>query len=149
MLYPAGCGVARVKVDNSGNGGQQDLVRKITFKLIKMFRDVLINTNFQVPINTNFQVPMVNKGAHITAIALNPTRQLLAFTERGERPLLVINFPIILVTTTVMLQVVYDLERRKRVKLLRCAEFRTHEVVANFRFLRSRNFPGCLSRLLP
>ena len=36
------------------------------------------------------QVPMVNKGAHITAIALNPTRQLLAFTERGERPLLVI-----------------------------------------------------------
>ena len=137
MLYPAGCGVARVKVDNSGNGGQQDLVRKI-----KMFRDV--------PINTNFQVPMVNKGAHITAIALNPTRQLLAFTERGERPLLVINFPIILVTTTtVMLQVVYDLERRKRVKLLRCAEFRTHEVVANFRFLRSRNFPGCLSRLLP
>ena len=150
MLYPAGCGVARVKVDNSGNGGQQDLVRKITFKLIKMFRDVLINTNFQVPINTNFQVPMVNKGAHITAIALNPTRQLLAFTERGERPLLVINFVIILVTTTtVMLQVVYDLERRKRVKLLRCAEFRTHEVVANFRFLRSRNFPGCLSRLLP
>ena len=93
---------------------------------------------------------MVNKGAHITAIALNPTRQLLAFTERGERPLLVINFKIILVTTTtVMLQVVYDLERRKRVKLLRCAEFRTHEVVANFRFLRFRNFPGCLSRLLP
>ena len=150
MLYPAGCGVARVKVDNSGNGGQQDLVRKITFKLIKMFRDVPINTNFQVSINTNFQVPMVNKGAHITAIALNPTRQLLAFTERGERPLLVIIFNIILVTTTtVMLQVVYDLERRKRVKLLRCAEFRTHEVVANFRFLRSRNFPGCLSRLLP
>ena len=142
MLYPAGCGVATVKVDNSGNGGQQDLVRKITFKLIKMFRDV--------PINTNFQVPMVNKGAHITAIALNPTRQLLAFTERGERPLLVIIFNIILVTTTtVMLQVVYDLERRKRVKLLRCAEFRTHEVVANFRFLRSRNFPGRLSRLLP
>ena len=35
------------------------------------------------------QVPMVNKGAQITAIALNPTRQLLAFTERGERPLLV------------------------------------------------------------
>ena len=33
---------------------------------------------------------MVNKGAQITAIALNPTRQLLAFTERGERPLLVI-----------------------------------------------------------
>ena len=32
---------------------------------------------------------MVNKGAKITAIALNPTRQLLAFTERGERPLLV------------------------------------------------------------
>ena len=93
---------------------------------------------------------MVNKGAHITAIALNPTRQLLAFTERGERPLLVIIFNIILVTTTtVMLQVVYDLERRKRVKLLRCAEFRTHEVVANFRFLRSRNFPGCLSRLFP
>ena len=149
MLYPAGCGVARVKVDNSGNGGQQDLVRKITFKLIKMFRDVPINTNFQVSINTNFEVPMVNKGAHITAIALNPTRQLLAFTERGERPLLVINFNIILVTTTVMLQVVYDLERRKRVKLLRCAEFRTHEVVANFRFLRSRNFPGRLSRLLP
>ena len=117
-------------------------MRKITFKLIKMFRDV--------PINTNFQVPMVNKGAHITAIALNPTRQLLAFTERGERPLLVIIFNIILVTTTtVMLQVVYDLERRKRVKLLRCAEFRTHEVVANFRFLRSRNFPGRLSRLLP
>ena len=116
-------------------------MRKITFKLIKMFRDVSINTNFQVP--------MVNKGAHITAIALNPTRQLLAFTERGERPLLVIIIPIILVTTTVMLQVVYDLERRKRVKLLRCAEFRTHEVVANFRFLRSRNFPGCLSRLLP
>ena len=142
MLYPAGCGVATVKVDNSGNGGQQDLVRKITFKLIKMFREV--------PINTNFQVPMVNKGAHITAIALNPTRQLLAFTERGERPLLVIIFNIILVTTTtVMLQVVYDLERRKRVKLLRCAEFRTHEVVANFRFLRSRNFPGRLSRLLP
>ena len=142
MLYPAGCGVATVKVDNSGNGGQQDLVRKITFKLIKLFRDVSINTNFQVP--------MVNKGAHITAIALNPTRQLLAFTERGERPLLVIIFNIILVTTTtVMLQVVYDLERRKRVKLLRCAEFRTHEVVANFRFLRSRNFPGCLSRLLP
>ena len=137
MLYPAGCGVATVKVDNSGNGGQQDLVRKITFKLIKMFRDVPINTNFQVSINTNFQVPMVNKGAHITAIALNPTRQLLAFTERGERPLLVIIIPIILVTTTVMLQVVYDLERRKRVKLLRCAEFRTHEVVANFRFLRS------------
>ena len=149
MLYPAGCGVATVKVDNSGNGGQQDLVRKITFKLIKMFRDVPINTKFQVPINTNFQVPMVNKGAHITAIALNPTRQLLAFTERGERPLLVIIFNIILVTTTVMLQVVYDLERRKRVKLLRCAEFRTHEVVANFRFLRSRNFPGRLSRLLP
>ena len=142
MLYPAGCGVATVKVDNSGNGGQQDLVRKITFKLIKMFGDV--------PINTNFQVPMVNKGAHITAIALNPTRQLLAFTERGERPLLVIIFNIILVTTTtVMLQVVYDLERRKRVKLLRCAEFRTLEVVANFRFLRSRNFPGRLSRLLP
>ena len=141
MLYPAGCGVATVKVDNSGNGGQQDLVRKITFKLIKMFRDV--------PINTICQVPMVNKGAHITAIALNPTRQLLAFTERGERPLLVIIIPIILVTTTVMLQVVYDLERRKRVKLLRCAEFRTHEVVANFRFLRSRNFPGCLSRLFP
>ena len=93
---------------------------------------------------------MVNKGAHITAIALNPTRQLLAFTERGERPLLVIIIPIIVVTTTtVMLQVVYDLERRKRVKLLRCAEFRTHEVVANFRFLRFRNFPGCLSRLLP
>ena len=55
MLYPAGCGVATVKVDNSGNGGQQDLVRKITFKLIKMFRDVSINTNFQVPINTNFR----------------------------------------------------------------------------------------------
>ena len=33
---------------------------------------------------------MVNKGAKITAIALNPTRQLLAFTERGERPLLVL-----------------------------------------------------------
>ena len=40
--------------------------------------------------HTYGQVPMVNKGAHITAIALNPTRQLLAFTERGERPLLVI-----------------------------------------------------------
>ena len=55
---------------------------------------------------------MTNKGQQITAIALNPTRKLLAFTERGERPLLV----------------VYDLERRKRVKLLRCAEFRTLEV---------------------
>ena len=36
---------------------------------------------------------MVNKGAQITAIALNPTRQLLAFTERGERPLLVSGDP--------------------------------------------------------
>ena len=85
LLYPAGCGVARVRVDNSGNGGQQDLVLNRTFSNILQ--------NQEVPINISRiyygQVPMVNKGAKITAIALNPTRQLLAFTERGERPLLV------------------------------------------------------------
>ena len=87
LLYPAGCGVARVKVDNSGNGGQQDLVRNSAFQLLES--SILKTFPFTVLCLTHVQVPMVNKGAHITAIALNPTRQLLAFTERGERPLLV------------------------------------------------------------
>ena len=41
-------------------------------------------------------------------------RNLLAFTEYGERPLVV----------------VYDLELRRKLKLLRCAEFRSDQVVS-------------------
>ena len=64
-------------------------------------------------------VSMTNKGQRITALALNPGRKLLAFTEHGERPLLV----------------VYDLQRRKRLKLLRCAEFRSLEVADSLQVL--------------
>ena len=45
---------------------------------------------------------------------INSFRNLIAFTEYGDRPLLV----------------VYDLEARKKLKLLRCAEFRSHDVVS-------------------
>ena len=41
-------------------------------------------------------------------------QKLIAFTEFGDRPLLV----------------VYDMEIQKRRKLLRCAEFKSHEVVS-------------------
>ena len=59
-------------------------------------------------------VALTGKGSHISALALNPTRNLIAFTEYGDRPLLV----------------VYDLEARKKLKLLRCAEFKSHDVVS-------------------
>ena len=59
-------------------------------------------------------VSLASKGSQISALAINPARNLVAFTEYGERPLLV----------------VYDLELRKRLKLLRCAEFRSDEVVS-------------------
>ena len=62
---------------------------------------------------------ITTKGQRITALALNPSRKLMAFTEHGERPLLI----------------VYDLERRKRLKLLRCAEFRSLEVMGKFKHL--------------
>ena len=57
-------------------------------------------------------VSLANKGKRITALALNTTKRLIAFTEYGERPLLI----------------VYDLETHKRRKLLRCAEFKSQEV---------------------
>ena len=59
-------------------------------------------------------VALTGKGSHISSLALNPTRNLIAFTEFGDRPLLV----------------VYDLENRKKLKLLRCAEFKSHDVVS-------------------
>ena len=59
-------------------------------------------------------VALTGKGSHISSLALNPTRNLIAFTEYGDRPLLV----------------VYDLETRKKLKLLRCAEFKSHDVVS-------------------
>ena len=59
-------------------------------------------------------VALTGKGSHISALALNPTRNLIAFTEYGDRPLLT----------------VYDLENRKKLKLLRCAEFKSHDVVS-------------------
>ena len=57
-------------------------------------------------------------------------------------------------------QVVYDLEKRKRVKLLRCAEFRTLEVIfpsgftifhlhVNFLLCSNSMHPGCLTGFLP
>jgi hypothetical protein len=95
--------MARVEVDKAGSGGRQEVVS------------------------------MTNKGQRITAIALNPTRKLLAFTEEGERPLLV----------------VYDLERRKRVKLLRCAEFRTKQVESSNSYKFDRAFAGGLAGILP
>ena len=59
-------------------------------------------------------VSLASKGSQISALALNPSRNLLAFTEYGERPLVV----------------VYDLETRRKLKLLRCAEFRSDQVVS-------------------
>ena len=59
-------------------------------------------------------VSLANKGKRITALALNSTKKLVAFTEYGDRPLLI----------------VYDLETHKRKKLLRCAEFKSKEVVS-------------------
>ena len=48
----------------------------------------------------------------MTALALNPNRKLIAFSEYGDRPLVII----------------YDLENKKRRKILRCSEFKSHEV---------------------
>lgn len=59
-------------------------------------------------------ISLASKGSQISALAINNTRNLLAFTEYGERPLLV----------------VYDLDLRRKLKLLRCAEFRSDEVVS-------------------
>ena len=59
-------------------------------------------------------VALAGKGSQISSLALNPTRNLIAFTEFGDRPLLV----------------VYDLENRKKLKLLRCAEFKSESVVS-------------------
>ena len=59
-------------------------------------------------------VALTSKGTHITALVLNANRSLIAFTEYGDRPLLV----------------VYDLEKMKRVKILRCAEFKSKDVVS-------------------
>ncbi|XP_023337836.1 cilia- and flagella-associated protein 57, partial [Eurytemora carolleeae] len=59
-------------------------------------------------------IPLVNKGKRITAIGVNPTRKLIAFSEYGERPLLII----------------FDLETRKRRKILRCSELKSFEVVS-------------------
>ena len=59
-------------------------------------------------------VSLASKGSQISALALSPGRNLLAFTEYGERPLVV----------------VYDLEQRCKLKLLRCAEFRSDQVVS-------------------
>ena len=59
-------------------------------------------------------VALTSKGTHITALVLNENRNLIAFTEYGDRPLLV----------------VYDLEKMKRLKILRCAEFKSHDVVS-------------------
>ena len=80
LLYPAGCGVGLVNVQNN----KQEIVS------------------------------LASKGSQISALALSPGRNLLAFTEYGERPLVV----------------VYDLETRRKLKLLRCAEFRSDHVVS-------------------
>ena len=45
---------------------------------------------------------------------VNKNRKLVAFAERGDRPHVV----------------VYDLEDRKRKRVLRCAEFVSHEVIS-------------------
>ena len=47
-------------------------------------------------------VSVTTKGRRITAIAINSDRTLLAFTEFGDRPLVI----------------VYDLENKKRLKLI-------------------------------
>ena len=66
-------------------------------------------------INNHQEIVALNsKGSHITSLTLNPNRNLIAFTEHGDRPLLV----------------VYDLEQRKKLKLLRCAEFKSKDVVS-------------------
>ena len=53
-------------------------------------------------------------GKHLSAIGVNKHRKLVAFAERGDRPHVV----------------VYDLELRRRRKVLRCAEFVSEEVIS-------------------
>ena len=59
-------------------------------------------------------VPLADKGKHLTAIGVNKNRKLVAFAERGDRPHVV----------------VFDLELRRRRKVLRCAEFVSEEVIS-------------------
>ena len=59
-----------------------------------------------------YSIPLWIQGKRITAIGVNPTRKLIAFSEYGERPLLII----------------FDLETRKRRKILRCSELKSFEV---------------------
>ena len=59
-------------------------------------------------------VPLASRGRHLTAVCVNKTRKLLAFAERGDRPHVV----------------VFDLGDSERKKVLRCAEFKSKEVVS-------------------
>ena len=97
LLYPAGAGVA--------------LVNTQTCAQVRTAGSLLVTdwSNYSQEV-----VALTGKGSHISSLALNPTRNLIAFTEFGDRPLLV----------------VYDLENRKKLKLLRCAEFKSHDVVS-------------------
>eukprot|EP00094_Tigriopus_californicus_P008583 TCALIF_08273-PA protein Name:"Similar to WDR65 WD repeat-containing protein 65 (Homo sapiens)" AED:0.08 eAED:0.08 QI:0/0.28/0.12/0.75/0.42/0.37/8/0/1160 len=58
--------------------------------------------------------PLADCDRHLTALCVNKNRKLLAFAERGDRPYVI----------------VYDLEMRKRRKVLRCAEFSSEEVIS-------------------
>ena len=59
-------------------------------------------------------VSLTSQGTQITALALSPARTLLAFSQRGERPVLT----------------VWDLQTGRRLRILRCAEFLSQEVVS-------------------
>ena len=59
-------------------------------------------------------MPLADRGRHLTAICANKHRKLLAFSQRGDRPYVI----------------VFDLQAGKRKKVLRCAEFASEEVIS-------------------
>ena len=132
LLYPAGCGVARVKVDNSGNGGQQDLVWNRAFQIFSKLRNISHYTRSGANGEQGSEDHRDRTQPDSAASRLH--------RERGEASSGT-NPPPRSKSKICDTQVVYDLEKRKRVKLLRCAEFRTLEVVSpRFQFLHLATF---------